>query len=49
MKKFVNRLLDIFRKGDMILLALCVVASVFGIVMIYAATYTEGSMRNIII
>lgn len=49
MKKFANRLLEIFKKGDMILLALCVASSVFGIVMIYAATYTEGNTRMIII
>lgn len=49
MKKFANRLLEIFKKGDMILLALCVIASIFGIVMIYAATYTEGNTRMIII
>ena len=49
MKKFANRLLEIFKKGDMILLALCVLASVFGIVMIYAATYTEGNTRMIVI
>ncbi len=49
MKKLANRLLDIFKKGDMILLALCVIASIFGIVMIYAATYIEGNTRMIII
>lgn len=49
MKKFANRLLEIFKKGDMILLALCVTSSIFGIVMIYAATYTEGNTRMIII
>ncbi len=49
MKKLANRLLDIFKKGDMILLALCVVSSIFGIVMIYAATYIEGNTRMIVI
>lgn len=49
MKRLANRLLDIFKKGDMILLALCVIASIFGIVMIYAATYIEGNTRMIII
>lgn len=43
------RLLELFKKGDMILLALCAVASVFGIVMIYAATYFEGNTRMIVI
>ena len=49
MKKFANRLLEIFKKGDMILLALCVASSVFGIVMIYAATYIESNTRMIVI
>lgn len=49
MKKLANRLLDIFKKGDMILLALCVIASIFGIVMIYAATYIESNTRMIVI
>ena len=49
MKKLGMRLLEIFKKGDMVLLALCAVASVFGIVMIYAATYVEGNTRMIII
>ena len=49
MKKFGIRLLEIFKKGDMILLALCVVASMFGSVMIYAATYVEGNTRMIVI
>ena len=49
MKKLGMRLLEIFKKGDMVLLALCAVASVFGIVMIYAATYVEGNTRMIVI
>lgn len=49
MKKLGARLLEIFKKGDMILLALCVVASIFGLVMIYAATYLEGNTRMMII
>ena len=49
MKKLGMRLLELFKKGDMILLALCAVASVFGIVMIYAATYVEGNTRMIVI
>lgn len=47
MKRFTNRLIDIFKKGDMILLGLCVAASLFGIVMIYAATQWQGSSRYI--
>lgn len=49
MKKFASRLLEVLRKGDMILLILCVVATVFGIVMISAATASDGSRRYIII
>ena len=49
MKNLATRLLEIVTQGDMILLALCVASSVFGIVMIYAATYTEGNTRMIII
>ncbi len=49
MRRFKNRLMEIFRKGDMLLLAMCVVVSLFGIVMIYAATAWEGSTRYIIV
>ncbi len=42
MEKLKNTVKDIFKKGDMILLALTVITSVFGIVMIYAATNTFG-------
>lgn len=49
MKKFRERLFDVFRKGDMVLLALCVVASLFGIVMIATAVAYDGGTRNIII
>lgn len=43
MKKFGNKLLEIFKKGDMILLSLCLIATIFGIVMIYAVTSDEGT------
>lgn len=49
MKKLRERVFDIFRKGDMILLALCVVASLFGIVMIATAVAYDGGTRNIVI
>ena len=45
MKRFRNLLWNVFHKGDMVLLALCVIVSVFGIVMIYAVMGEEGS-RN---
>ncbi|MBE6985537.1 MAG: cell division protein FtsW [Ruminococcaceae bacterium] len=35
--------MEIFKKGDMILLSLCLIATVFGIVMIYAVTSDEGT------
>ena len=43
MKKFGNKILEIFKKGDMILLSLCVIATVFGIVMIYSVKGEESS------
>ncbi len=43
MKKLGNKIIEIFKKGDMVLLALCVIATVFGIVMIYAVTSDEGT------
>lgn len=49
MKKFRSLMLDIFKKGDMILLSLCVIATIFGIVMIYAVTLDEDNSRYIII
>lgn len=49
MKKLTTRLLEILRKGDMILLSLCVAATVFGIVMIAAAADYDGNSRYIII
>lgn len=49
MRKFWGRLRDVFRKGDMILLLLCVSATVFGIVMIAAATAPKESTRYIVI
>ena len=38
MEKLKSTVKDVFKKGDMILLALAVVTSIFGIVMIYAAS-----------
>ena len=49
MEKLRSTIKDIFKKGDMILLALCVVTSIFGIVMVYAATSTGDNSRYIII
>ena len=49
MKRFRNLMWDIFHKGDMILLALCVVTTIFGIVMISAVMGEESSSRNMTI
>ncbi|MBE6928443.1 MAG: cell division protein FtsW [Ruminococcaceae bacterium] len=43
MKKLGNKITEIFKKGDMILLSLCIIATIFGIVMIYAVTQDEGT------
>ena len=49
MKRLAAKISDIFKKGDMILLALCVITTLFGIVMIAATTASEGSSRYIVI
>lgn len=49
MKRLTAKISDIFKKGDMVLLALCVITTLFGIVMIAATTANEGSSRYIII
>ncbi len=48
MKQFRNHLWNIFHKGDMILLALCTLATIFGIIMIYAVMGEDGT-RNMTI
>ena len=40
---------DLFRQADMLLLALCTAASLFGIVMIASATHYTGSLKNVIV
>lgn len=42
MKKIGAKLLEIIKKGDMLLLALCVLATLFGIVMIYSVKGADG-------
>ena len=49
MKRFRALMRDIFHKGDMILLILCVVTTIFGIVMISAVMGDESGTRNMII
>ena len=49
MKRFRNLMWNIFHKGDMLLLILCTVATIFGIVMISAVMGEESSTRNMTI
>lgn len=50
MEKIKKTVVDIFKKGDMVLLALAVITSIYGIVMIYAASSAGvNSSRNMII
>ena len=38
MRKFFQELLDFFRKGDMVLLALCLFTTIFGVVILSSVT-----------
>lgn len=49
MRKFFQELLDFFKKGDMILLALCLFTTAFGCVEIASATAHMGSARFVIV
>ena len=49
MKRLGERIKEITKKGDMVLLALCVITTILGIVMIYAATAGGNNSRYIII
>ncbi len=49
MRSFFTELRDFFRKGDMILLLLCVLASAFGCLMISSATAYTGSARYLVV
>ena len=51
MHRVVRRLVDAFRKGDLMLLLLCVVATSFGCLMIGSSTagYSEGSVRYLLV
>ena len=49
MRKFSALLRKVITKGDMILLALCMIATIFGIVMIYAVTENEGNTRYLLV
>ena len=49
MRKFFQEFLDFFRKGDMILLALCLLTTIFGVVVISSVTAYMGATRFVVI
>ena len=49
MRKYFREFLDFFKKGDMILLALCLVTTVFGIVIVSSATAHMNATRFVVI
>ncbi len=49
MRRFFAELRDLFRRGDMVLLILCVVTSSLGTLIIASATNHTGSMRAVIV
>ncbi len=44
-----DSLREFFRKGDLLLLSLCVAASLFGLALVYSATRYLGGYRNVIV
>jgi len=49
MRRFFQELLDFFRKGDMVLLALCLMTTAYGCVVIASTTSTMGSVRYVLV
>ena len=49
MRRIWNGLTEFYRRGDLLLLFLCVVTSVFGIIIIASATRYSGSNRYVIV
>ena len=49
MRKFFQEFLDFFRKGDMVLLALCLATTVLGVVILSSVTAHMGATRFVII
>lgn len=49
MRRLMAKSLDVIKHADLVLLALCVATSLFGIVMIYAASYAWGEPSRYII
>ncbi len=49
MSTLFSPLKEFFRKGDLLLLSLCIIASCFGLALIYSATRWTGSDRNVMV
>ena len=49
MRKFYQELLDFFRKGDMVLLALCLLTTAFGVVILSSVTSYSNTYRFVIV
>lgn len=49
MRQYLHELKNFFRKGDMVLLLLCLITNTFGVIMISSATNHRGNLRYIII
>ena len=49
MRKFFQELLDFFRKGDMVLLALCLLTTIFGVVILSSVTNYSNTHRFVIV
>ena len=49
MRQYIHELKNFFRKGDMVLLLLCLITNAFGVIMISSATNHRGSLRYVII
>jgi len=46
---FTDSVKELFRKGDLLLLSLCLAASGFGLILVYSATRWLESNRNVIV
>ncbi len=49
MRKYFQELLDFFRKGDLILLGLCLVTTVYGVVIVSSATAHYNDIKFVVI
>ena len=49
MRQFFNEFKNFFRKGDMVLLLLCMMTTAFGCLMISSSTAHMGAVRHVII